>query len=471
MGGDPLDLRDQLRILRRTWRLALTFVVVGAMAALAATWTTPKLYQASVRVFVATSTTIGAGQLAQGNMFTQLRVQSYISIAQSPAVTGPVLRKLQLPLTDAQLASQITADAPQNQVLINLHVIDTNPVEAATIANAVANQFDEAVAHTEQLDTQGKPVVKLSVIQPATVPTVAIEPRGMVNLLGGIVLGLLVGIGVITVREVLDNRVKGPRDFDALGIPILGYVPFDKSTGESPNAFRRDQHGSRCEAYRQLRTNLRFVDVDGSPRVIAVTSAVPGEGKSTTALNLAAALAEGGLRVCLVDADLRRPSLAETLGLIEDVGLTTVLAGGATLDQVLQRAGPNLFVLTSGRIPPNPNALLISAKARATIQEVSQRFDYTIIDTAPLLAVADGAQIASLAEATLVVSHLGQATIEQAASCVKVLARVGIRPAGFVLNMISQGRGGYGHKYGYYYDAYRPRLTDTEPSARMITSV
>ena len=112
-------------------------------------------------------------------------------------------------------------------------------------------------------------------------------------------------------REVLDNTVKGPSDFEEMGAPVLGLVPFDKRTPRSPIAFRSDPHSGRSEAYRQLRTNLQFVDVDNPPRIIAVTSAVPGEGKTTTAINLAAALAEAGARVCLVEADLRRPSIAQ----------------------------------------------------------------------------------------------------------------------------------------------------------------
>ena len=256
-------------------------------------------------------------------------------------------------------------------------------------------------------------------------------------------------------RDVLDNTVKGPQDFEELGVPVLGLVPFDKRTAKTPVAFRGDPHSSRSEAYRQLRTNMQFINVDNAPRVIAITSAVPGEGKTITAINLAAALAEAGYRVCLIEADLRRPTIAKTLGLVSDVGFTTALIGKTPVESVLQNAGRNLAVLTCGPVPPNPSELLLSAQAKTIIQQLAAKVDFTIIDTAPLLPVADGAEVAALADATLVVHHAGKTTKDQVARSVEALAKVGERPVGAVLNMMTRSRGNYDYGYGYYY-AYRP---------------
>jgi len=452
-----LELRDYLRVMRKGWPLVLAFIVLGCAAGIGLTVTSTKVYQASVQIFVATSGGATAADLANGNTFTQERVQSYTSIATAPDVTRPVIQKLGLKITQEELAGQISADAPQNKVLINLQVTDTNPEQAAKLANAVAAQFDTVVQNTEQTDANGKPSVKLTVIHPATVPGAPIKPSTIINIGLGFVLGLLVGLGVVILRDVLDNTVKGPQDFAELGVPVLGYVPFDKRTPRALVAFRSDPHSARSEAYRQLRTNLQFVNVDHAPRIIAVTSAIPGEGKTTTAVNLAAALAEGGYRVCLVEADLRRPTLAKSLGLVGDVGFTTVLIGKAPVEAVLQNAGRNLAVLTSGPVPPNPTELLISAQANAVIRQIAEKVDYTIIDTAPLLPVADGAEVAAIADATLVVHHAGKSTREQAARSVEALAKVGTKPVGIVLNMITRGRGRYDDEYGYYYAAYRPQ--------------
>jgi capsular exopolysaccharide synthesis family protein len=450
-----VDVREFLRILRKGWPVILGFIVLGSALGVAATLATKKVYQADVQVFVATSNAGTGVDLNQGNAFTQNQVQSYTSIATSPAVTGPVIKKLHLSLSKEGLASKITADAPATKVLINLHVTDHDPVQSAELANALAAQFNAVVQRTEQTDAGGRPVVKLTVIHPATVPSTPIKPSPVLNIGIGFVLGLLVGMGFVILRDVLDNTVRGPEDFEALGVPVLGMVPFDKQTAKTPVAFRDDPHSIRSEAYRQLRTNLQFINVDNAPRVIAVTSGVPGEGKSTTAINLAAALAEAGYRVCLVEADLRRPTIAKSLGLSGDVGFTTVLVGKLPIEQALQNAGRNLAVLTSGPIPPNPSELLISEQATAIIRQIAARVDYTIIDTAPLLPVADGAEVAAIADATLVVHHAGKSTRDQAARSVQALEKVGERPVGVILNMVTRTRGSYDYDYGYYY-TYRP---------------
>jgi capsular exopolysaccharide synthesis family protein len=468
-----VELRDYLRILRKGWPVVLTFVVLGLAAGIGLTATTSKVYQANVQIFVATSAGATASELSAGNTFTSDRVQSYTSIATSPEVTAVVAQRLRLnipvggrigtrdqPTTadkarGTDLADHISADAPQNKVLINLHVTDHSPQQAALLANAVAAQFNAVVESTEQTGANGRPVVKLTVIHPATAPGAPIKPNKSTNIGLGFALGLLLGLGVIVLRDVLDNTIKGPQDFAALDVPVLGVVPFDKRTTKSPVAFRVDPHSARAEAYRQLRTNMQFIDVDNPPRIIAVTSAVSGEGKTTIAINLAVALAETGVRVCLIGADLRKPTLADALGLIGDVGLTTVLIGKAPLESVLQSAGPNLLVLTSGPVPPNPSELLVSGHARDIIQHIASQVDFTIIDSAPLLPVTDGAEVAALADATLIVARAGKTTRDQAARSVEALAKVGERPVGVILNMVSRGRNGFEYG-GYYYEQYRP---------------
>lgn len=450
-----VDLRDYIRVLRKGWPFILAMAVFGLAAGVGITVATTKVYQADVQVFVATDSSANGADLANGNTFTQNRVQSYTSIANSPSVTRAVISKLKLSMSQSDLSDKITADAPLNKVLINLHVTDTQPETAARLANAVASEFSVVVQDTEQTDASGKPVVKLTVIHPATVPTSPIKPNPVLNFGLGIILGLFVGVGGIVVRELLDNTVKGPTDFAELGIPVLGMIPLDKRTTRVPIAFRGDPHSLRSEAYRQLRTNLQFVRVDASPRVIAVTSALPGEGKTTTAINLAAALAEAGYRVFLVEADLRKPTIAKTLGLVADVGFTTVLIGQTSIESATQTIGRNLAVLTSGPVPPNPSELLVSTQARTIIADVATRADYVIVDTAPLLPVTDGAEVAAMVDATIVVHRSGKTTRDQVTRSIGALDKVGEHPVGVTLNMVSRGGSRYDHEYDYYY-VYRP---------------
>lgn len=453
-----MELRHYFRLIRKGWPVILAAMVLCTAVGLGVTLASKKIYQANVQLFVAL-TPEASSQLAQGNTFVQDRVQSYLEFATAPAVTAPVISSLKLPFKQDKLAGMISADAPQNEVLINLHVQDTDPTRAATIANSLAAQYTKYVVATEQTDSTGKPIVKLSVIHPATVPGAPIKPNKTINLGLGILLGLLAGVVIVVLRDVMDNTVKGPRDFEDLNVPVLGHVPFDKRVPKSPIAFRGDPHGPRSEAYRQLRTNLQFIDVDNPPRVIAVTSALPGEGKTTTAINLAAALAEAGNRVCLVETDLRRPTLARSLGLVGDVGFTTVLIGKTPVESVLQNAGRNLAVLTSGPLPPNPSELLLSEQAKALIASIAEQVDFVILDTPPLLPVADGAEMAIVADATVLVHRAGKTTHDQVQRAVQVLAKVDRHPVGAILNMVTRSGARYGgYEYGYYYVDYAAQV-------------
>jgi capsular exopolysaccharide synthesis family protein len=264
----------------------------------------------------------------------------------------------------------------------------------------------------------------------------------------------VLGLGLAFLREILDNTVKNPDELGTLSaLPVLGVVPWDKRATAAPISFRADMHGSRAEGFRQLRTNLQFVDPDNPPKVIAVTSALPQEGKSHTALNLAAALAEAGQRVCLIEADLRKPSLADALGVIGDVGLTSVLIGRVSLHDVLQTVGDNLQVLVAGATPPNPSELLNSEAFKHTLRTIRGRVDTVVIDTAPLLPVTDGAQIAAFADATLLVVRASKTTREQIGRAIETLANVDVTPVGVILSMAATHRGG---TYSYYYGEYRP---------------
>ena len=450
-----MSLRDYLRVLRKRWRLIVAVLLVCILAGSAYLLSSTKKYEATAQIFVSTAgaqdTT--AADLNSGNTFTQARVQSYTSVANSPAVTEPVLNQLGLAMGVDALAHEITADAPLNKVLINLHVTDRNPARAAALANAVATQFSKVVESLEQTTaTQASPV-KLTVTHPAQVPTSASSPRPKLDIALAVLVGLVLGLGLAFLREMLDNTVKDPDELAThSALPVLGMIPWDRHAVTVPISFRADAHGSRAEGFRQLRTNLQFVDIDNPPKVFAVTSALPQEGKSHTALNFAAALAEAGQRVCLIEADLRKPSLADALGIVGDIGLTAVLIGRASLADVVQQVGDNLEVLVAGAVPPNPSELLNSEAFRHTLRSVRTRADTVVIDTAPLLPVADGAQIAALADATVLVVRAGKTSREEISRAIETLANVDVTPVGVVLSMAQNHRGS-----GYnYYQEYRP---------------
>jgi receptor protein-tyrosine kinase len=279
-----------------------------------------------------------------------------------------------------------------------------------------------------------------------------VVPKKARNLAIGILLGGMLGLGLALLRDQLDNTVKTQDSLEEItGTGAVGYIPFDKNLGAEPAISFESDNSATAEAFRKLRTNLQFLTVDHPPRVLVVTSSSPSEGKSTTSINIALALAEAERTVVLVDGDLRRPRLAKYLDVLGSVGVSTVLSGGAALDEVLQQTKfPRLSVLAAGPTPPNPSELLGSLAAEKMLSELRSRFDYVVIDSAPLLAVTDGAILAAKSDGALVVVKAGKTRQDQLKHAIGMLNDVGATLLGAVLTMMpTRGSGAY--SYNYYY--------------------
>ncbi|GAA3040885.1 polysaccharide biosynthesis tyrosine autokinase [Streptomyces glomeratus] len=476
-----MDLHGFLKALARRWPTVVVCLVLAIGAALAATGLSTPVYEARAQLFVATRTADDTTQLNQGQSFSQARVQSYAEIVTTRQVIGPVVKRLRLHTTPEELASRITASAPLNTVLIDITVRDTAPRRAARIANAVAERFGAVV---ERLETPRRTAgservrgyfsrsgplpaspVTLGVTQEAVPPSVPVSPRPLLNLAVGVLGGLLLGAGLVAVRETLDTTLKTS---EALGeftaLPGLGSIPYDKNAPRQP-LVSADVHSKRAEAFRKLRTNLQFAQVDDRPRIIVVTSSLPGEGKTNTAVNLALSLAEAGISTCLVDGDLRRPCVASAFGLVQDAGLTTVLIGQARIEDVMQQAGGRLSVLASGAVPPNPTELLASARMEEVLHELAGLYEVVIVDTAPLLPVADTVGLASLAQGALLVVRAGKTSREQVRTATESLARVGVRVLGTVFNMAPAPKGDRYGAYGRYGELPAPRTSPSRGGA------
>lgn len=439
-----MTLRNYLNVLRERWKLIILFTVLTTAVAVLITALTEKVYQAKAQIYVATPTV----QNVQNNQYAgaaaaTLLAPTFAQIVDAPAVLKEVRNDLHLPLSDSQLKDKISAAAPTQTALINIYVTDGNPSRAAEIANSTARAFTHFIPQT-------KSGVTATVTATATAPSTPVKPKPYLNIALGIFLGILIGIALAVAREVLDNRLK---DADALakvaGAPLMGVVVEDPKTQRHPIATRAGTRNIRAENFRQLRANLQFANVDEHPRVLAVTSSIPSEGKTTVAINLASTLAEAGFTVCLVDADLRRPTIAKTLGLLSPVGLTSVLIHQIELSEALQNAGSSLYVLTSGPTPPNPSEVLASSYVRDIIRSLLDRVDYVVLDTAPLLPVADGAEVAALADGTLLVARYGETTDSQVKRAIDHLRRVDALVLGVVLNRapVNRNRGEYGYSY------------------------
>ena len=438
--------------LRRAWWLVIACAALGVGAAYAVNATSPVRYQSQVQLFVAMRDDgSSVGNALSGSQFTLQRVKSYLQVASSDQVVSPVVAQLRLPLTAGELAADISASNPLDTVLIDLGVTDTDPQRAADLANAVAQQFVLVVGNLEQPADGGTSPVKVTVTRPAVPDPVPVSPRPTLNLALGLLAGLALGAGGALLRFRLDTTIKTFEDVTAVtGSAPLGAVPNDPTIRDRPLVLE-DQAGARAEAFRSLRTNLQFVDVDAPPRSIVVTSPLPEEGKSTSACNIAITLALGGARVVLVEADLRRPQACAYLGLDSATGLTDVLAGRRELQDVLVGWNRELLtVLPAGAIPPNPAELLGSRQMSALIRDLEHRFDHVIIDSAPLLPVTDSAVLAAAAGGALIVLRHRRTRREQAERSVETLRAVHARVLGTVINGIPRRRrGGYGYAYAY----------------------
>ncbi|MGR6971727.1 polysaccharide biosynthesis tyrosine autokinase [Streptomyces cynarae] len=481
-----MDLHGFLKALSRRWPTVVVCLVLGVGAALAATSLSTPVYEARTQLFVATRTGEDTVQLNQGQSFSQARVQSYAEIVTTRQVLAPVVKELGLRTTPDKLASRITAVAPLNTVLIDITVRDTAPARAARIANAVAQRFSSVV---ERLETPQRPAgskqakkesddvspVSLGITQEAAAPVDPVSPRPLLNLAVGVLGGLLLGAGLVALRETLDTTFKSSEALcEYASLPALGTIPYDRNAPRRP-LVSTEGHSKRAEAFRKLRTNLQFSQVDDPPRIIAVTSSVPGEGKTNTSVNLALSLAEAGVSTCLVDGDLRRPSVAPTFGLVQDAGLTTVLIGQARIEDVMQQVAGGLSVLASGAVPPNPTELLASARMQEVLRELADTYEVVIVDTAPLLPVADTVGLASLTQGALLVVRAAKTSRDQVRAAAESLERVGVRILGTVFSMAPVPKGArYGtYGYGSYGELPAPRASAhrTEAAASAGTSV
>lgn len=446
-GGSQLTVQDLIQILRARWKIICATTVLVAIAALAYSLTIAPSYQASTRLFVSTTSEGNNTQVNDGGLFAQGRVLSYVKLLTGDVVAQRTVDKLGLDMSASDLAGKVEATAPTDTVLIDVAVTDTSATRARDIANTLSDEFVVMAAALETPALGVPPNARVVVQQRAEVPGLSAAPTARNTALGA-VLGAILGCVIALVRGRSDDSVRNEKTLERItGVGLLSEVPTEGHLRENPVVSFGTDRSPAAEGFRELRVNIKFLEVTDGPRALVVASAMPEEGRTSVAVNLALALAEAGSTVVLVDADLRRPKVAGYLGLKGQTGLSTVLTGEATAQEALQETRfPRLTVLASGPIPPGPAELLESPATGRLLDELGAQFDYVIVDT-PSLLKPDAAIVAASCQGTVMVVRHGKTTADQLTEALHSVRRGGTPLLGTVLTMAPARKAPKGHNY------------------------
>jgi capsular exopolysaccharide synthesis family protein len=494
-----MTLRDYASIvIRRKWIIVVATVLTVVVAVVSSVLQTP-IYSSNAEVLIQPRGQDGLFEDQIVNV-NDRAIQTEIQVIEGQAVRTRVQENLGL----AQLPPEAKASSIGDTDVISIAVRDPNAANTATLATAYANAYieirreqsvdellaasaevqaeiDDLQAEIDSLDAadprRGPLVAQLgtftitldqlrvdarlrtggaTVIKEAQVPSSPIEPTPLRTATLALVVGLLLGLAAAFLIDYLDDKVRDPDELESLTQrPILAEVPVDPPIDHRPLAVTDPTHES-VESYRGLRTTIQFLAIDENLDVIQVTSSLAGEGKTTTATNLAVVLARTGNRVALVDADLRRPRVHEVFGINQGPGLTDILLGSSPKDvvQTVPIGGDNsLAVYTAGPIPSNPSEMLSGRRMQLMLDQMGNHYDFVVVDSAPILPVSDSVAVARFVDAVMVVTHAGRVTKHEVVETLERLDRVSARVAGLVLNQAQSSRPD-SYAYGGY--AARP---------------
>lgn len=454
-------LTDYLRRVAQRWRVIVaTLLVVVATTATVTFLLTPK-YESRTRVFVSNSANIEdiGNQMAAG-VYAQQKVLSYAAVASSSAMAERVIADLGLKESPREVANKVSTAVEFGTVLVTITVTDDSPTEATAIANSVLENYNALLNRIDSGEGNISPVT-ISVMEQPSESNQQVSPNVGLNLVAGVFIGLLLGIALAVLRDLLDDTVKGAEDLGDVETSLLGTIPKRGKAGrkgpqlDGPLVDSMERSGA-AEALRQLRVNLRFASLDNTPRTILVTSTAPGEGKSFVSANLAAVYAAAGYSTALVDLDLRRPVQAERLGLESGVGVTSVLLGQVSLAEALQPvSSANFYLLASGQLPPNPAEVLATRALSDLIAKLATDFDVVIFDTPPAGMFADARQVAALVDGTILVSRYKRTKRQVLKKTLGSLSDISATVLGVVINLASEKSTGYGGYDGYQYAGAR----------------
>lgn len=460
-------------LIKKSWLVALITVIAMVVVLLGTLFFVTPQYESSVMFYVnnnklsigSSSVNISTGDISASKAL----VESYITILMTRSSLNAVIDYAEVDLTYKDLEKMITAGSVNDTEIFRVTVTSPDPKEAQKIAAAIEyilpNRIDTIIEGTTA-----------KVVDSPIVPVKASSPSYMTNAVVGALLGFVMSISVIVLRVMFDITVREESDItDIQKYPILASVPdmtahtkggyyryayaekTREKAGKQPALVGKDISFAASEAYKLLRTKLQFSFADGKRcHVIGVSSAMAGEGKSLSSANIAYSLAELGKKVILIDCDLRRPSLADKLGMAKFPGLSNYLSGLCSLDEVIQQynianSDKSFQLVSAGGIAPNPVELLSSDRMSLLLDGLSEEYDYVILDFPPVGEVSDALAVVQKTDGVLLVVRQNYCNRQVMAAAVRQFEFVGARILGVVYNSVREQSGAYAYRKKYYY--------------------
>ncbi len=466
-----MDLRQFVNALRARWIFSTVTFLAGAAVTAAVVLLSSPQYGSSVKIFISTPSG-GSAEYAASFIVTQ-RVASYAELATDPSVLQRVVDRLDLDESVDDLEDHVTATVITSTQTIDLEATADTPERAQRIAGATADEVVDLVERLERPAIKDEaPAIAARIATDPSISDVPVSPNIPLNIAIGVLVSAFIAIVGALLRDLFDRTVKSRQDVERISNQaVLATLPFDAAVKRTP--LMTESGGSLAEAFRVLRTNLQFSDIDGDSHAILVSSALPNEGKTLVATNLALSMAQAGRSVLLIDADMRNPNVADLLGLENAVGVVTVLVGRTSIEDAIQSHPSGIGFMGTGPAPPNPAEVLDTQAMRDLVSRVRKEYDAVIIDAPPMLPVADASILLTEVDGVLLLVRHGSTTREQLRLAVGRIQAVGGRLFGTVLNRTPRRSGdadgygyGYGHGYGYgYAPTLEPKAATSKPAA------
>ncbi|MFQ4147855.1 AAA family ATPase [Arthrobacter sp. LAPM80] len=459
-----MELSEYLATLRRWWIAIVVIMLVGAGAGFAVARSSTPLYKATSSVFVSATSGDNVSDLVQGSTYTQNLMQSFAALAQMPSVLNPVIDQLGLDETPATLAKSISADNPLNTVLIEITVVDASPQTAAKVANAVAGSLATVAQSLSAKKSDNSPAITMKSVATASVPTAAFSPNTKLLVIlwaaGALILAVVICLG----HRMLDRRIQSERELASSGgLPLLGSIPVTKGLDATRPAALLAVSGLNGDAFRRLADHVLNSRPGGHVSSAVITSLHLGQGKTTVALGLAAALSERGIRVLIIDGDLRRSGASEGCGFGGHLGLADVLSGSCTVREAIV-PWQGFDVLPAGSPCTEPGPIFTSGTMEELFEQVLSDYDFVLSDSAAIEPVADTFPLTRLTDGAIVVVPPNAVTAEEVLAAVASVDAVNGKVLGFVFNKAKPSNGRTG-SYGSVHPARHTRAGRKETAA------